>query len=157
MARKTLLSSKPRTSPVRSRALAAGYRSGLEDRVADELRASGVKAEYEPCKLVYVEPSKVRTYTPDFILPNGIIIETKGRFVTADRQKHKHIKTLHPALDVRFVFSNPNARIGKTSSTTYGMWAEAYGFLFASKSVPSEWLAEPIIQARLEAIQKARK
>ena len=34
------------------------------------------------------------TYTPDFVLPNGVIIETKGRFVAADRRKHLEIKKI---------------------------------------------------------------
>ena len=32
---------------------------------------------------------RTRHYTPDFILENGIVIETKGRFVSNDRRKHE--------------------------------------------------------------------
>lgn len=125
------------------RGVVEGYRSGLEERVAEQLAKRGIKVTYEQHTLRYVKPSKPSRYTPDFILPNGIIIETKGRFVTADRQKHLHVKADHPGLDVRFVFSNPNAKIGKTSRTTYAMWCEKNGFQYATKWVPEQWLEEP--------------
>ncbi len=64
------------------------------------------------------------------------MVETKGRFLTADRQKHILIKDQHPALDIRFVFSNPNTRISKQSKTTYAMWCETHGFLYAPKTIP---------------------
>lgn len=73
---------------------------------------------------------------------NGIIIETKGRFMTADRQKHLMIQQDHPDLDIRFVFNNPNARISKTSKTTYAKWCEKYGFKYAKGSIPEAWLKE---------------
>ena len=69
-----------------------GFRSGLEEKVADALMSKGVKATYETTKIKYIVPAKERTYTPDFVLPNGIIVETKGRFLTADRQKHLLVK-----------------------------------------------------------------
>ncbi len=33
---------------------------------------------YEGYTLRYTVPAKVGRYTPDFLLPNGIVIETKG-------------------------------------------------------------------------------
>ena len=78
-------------------------------------------------------------YGPAY-LSNGVIVETKGRFVTADRQKHKLIKEQHPTKDIRFVFSNPNAKIGKKSTTTYAMWCDKHGFKFAKGFIPKEWL-----------------
>jgi hypothetical protein len=73
-----------------------------------------------------------------------MVIETKGRFVTADRQKHLLIKAQHPDRDIRFVFSNSKARISKTSATTYSAWCAKYGFKFADKRIPQEWLNESI-------------
>jgi hypothetical protein len=137
------------------RGLVEGYRSGLEDKVADQLRALSVPVYYEATKVRYTPPLKTRTYSPDFILPNGIIIETKGRFVTADRQKHKHIAAEHPHLDVRFVFSNPNQRISKTSKTTYAKWCEDHGFVYAAKLIPKDWLAEPEDLRAIIAIEQA--
>ncbi len=103
-----------------------------------------MKVGYETKKIAYVTPEKPHKYTADFDLPNGIIVETKGRFVTADRQKHLLIKAQHPLLDIRFVFSNSRARISKTSATTYAAWCEKHGFTFADKRVPEAWLKEKL-------------
>lgn len=127
----------------KAHALKNGYRSGLEERIAQELKALGISFEYESTKIKFLQPAKQRTYTPDFILPNGIIIETKGRFITADRQKHLMIKEQHPDLDIRFVFQNCNTKISKKSKTTYAMWCEKNGFLYADKSIPLAWIKEP--------------
>ena len=131
-----------------------GFRSGLEVSVADHLARKGEVVAYEAHKLKYTPPAKTRTYTPDFILRNGIVIETKGRFLTADRQKHKAIKAEHPDLEVRFVFSNPNTRISKQSSTTYAMWCEQYGFKYAAKLIPDAWLNERLTPLQVEATKR---
>lgn len=119
-----------------------GYRSGLEEATAEDLKRRGVFAQYEEVKIKYTKPSKASTYTPDFVLPSGLIIETKGRFVTADRQKHILIKEQHPDLDIRFLFQNSKARISKSSKTTYADWCRKHGFQFADKVVPDSWLSE---------------
>jgi hypothetical protein len=119
-----------------------GYRSGLEDRISKQLKALSVPVKYEEFKIKY-QVNEVRTYTPDFELPNGIIIESKGRFVVADRKKHLLIKKQHPDLDIRFVFSNSRAKINKGSKTTYGMWCDKHGFLYADKLIPEEWIKWP--------------
>lgn len=130
----------------KQRALSEGYRSGLEEKIAAQLTAAGVAVNYESVVIRYTKPEKSSKYTPDFPLDNGIIVETKGRFVTADRQKHLFIKEQHPHLDIRFVFSNANAKIGKKSQTTYAMWCLKHGFKFANKMVPKEWLNKsPIV------------
>lgn len=124
------------------RGLKEGYRSGLEEVVADQLRSAGISFQYETTKIKYIKPQRNATYTPDFVLPNGIIIETKGRFVTQDRQKQLLVKTQHPELDIRFVFSNSKTKISKQSSTTYAMWCIKNGFQYADKLIPKEWLHE---------------
>ncbi|NCT81936.1 MAG: endodeoxyribonuclease [Comamonadaceae bacterium] len=131
------------TSAVRQLALKAGFRSGLEETISRQLTAAGITPEYESFKVRFTEPAKARTYTPDFKLPNGIIIETKGRFVTADRQKHLLVKAQCPDLDIRFVFSNSKTRISKGSPTTYASWCEKNGFRYADKFIPQAWLNEP--------------
>ena len=90
----------------------ARYRSGLEKEVAAYLRKKQKKVRYEVLKVEW-EDLRYRTYTPDFVLDNGIIIETKGIFDSADRRKHREIQRQHPELDIRFVFSNAsfNGRI----------------------------------------------
>lgn len=132
-----------------------GFRSGLEVKVAGELRSSGTTVAYELHKLSYVKPARPSKYTPDFILDNAIVIETKGRFITEDRHKHILIKAQWPGLDLRFVFSSPNTRISKTSKTTYAMWCETHGFPYASKSVPPAWIDEEPTTGRVEATKAA--
>lgn len=132
-----------------------GYRSGLEERISDQLRKAGVPVVYEEHILKFTQPAKPRTYRPDFILPNGIVIESKGRFVTTDRQKHLFVKADHPDLDIRFVFSNPNAKIGKASKTSYATWCEKNGFLYAHRWVPQEWIEEPPDPRRLAAAKRS--
>lgn len=117
-----------------------GFRSGLEEKVAKQLEEAGIKVDYETTKIKYVQPETKHTYTPDFVLPNGIIVETKGRFVVADRKRHLLIKQQHPDLDIRFVFSNSKAKISKGSKTSYADWCNKNGFLYADKEIPKEWL-----------------
>lgn len=117
-----------------------GFRSGLEEKVGAQLDRLGIKAEYETTKIKYLKPAKTSTYTPDFVLPNGIIVETKGRFLTADRQKHLLVKQQYPELDIRFVFSNSRSKISKQSKTTYADWCNKHGFSYADETIPEEWL-----------------
>jgi hypothetical protein len=117
-----------------------GFRSGLEEKIAKQLQEAGVKVEYETTKIRYIVPESLHTYTVDFVLPNGIMIETKGRLVVADRKKHILIKEQHPELDIRFVFQNSKNPIRKGSKTTYADWATKHGFKYADKEIPDEWL-----------------
>ena len=80
-------------------------------------------------------------------------MESKGRFVTEDRTKHRLIREQYPHLDIRFVFSNPNTKIGKKSKTTYGLWCQRLGILYATKSIPEAWLREPTTRARTDALK----
>lgn len=114
----------------------------FERKIAAELTALGVPFQYEAEKIPFTKPAKNTYYLPDFKLPNGIFIEVKGRFETADRQKHLRIKEQHPSLDVRFVFSSSRQRISKQSKTTYEMWCLKWGFKYADKSIPLAWINE---------------
>ena len=118
-----------------------GYRSGLEDRIAAYLKDNRIKFLYEKVKIEW-EDLAYRTYTPDFILPNGIIIETKGRFTSSDRRKHKCIKKQHPELDIRFIFTNSRSKLQKGAKTSYGEWYECNNILYADRIIPEEWLYE---------------
>jgi len=135
-------------SKTRSNALKHGYRSGLEQTVLNSLKNRKCNAQYECFKIEW-EDLAYRTYTPDFLLPNGIIIETKGRFTPEDRMKHIAIKKQHPDLDIRFVFSNSNSKLRKGAKTTYASWCDKHGFLYANKDVPQEWLDERKKPAKL--------
>lgn len=135
---------RQRTVGASQAGLKYGYRSGLEKRIQEQLNDLSVEYEYEKLKIEY-EVHEVRKYTPDFeILSNGIIVESKGRFVPADRKKHLLIKKQHPNFDIRFVFSNSRAKINKGSKTTYGDWCDKHGFLYADKLIPEEWLYEKV-------------
>ena len=123
-------------------ALKYGFRSGLEERIAENLTLKGVGFLFEQLVIPYVKPEKSSKYTPDFELPNGIIIESKGRFLTEDRQKHLLVQKQHPEYDIRFVFSNSKTKISKRSPTTYAMWCDKNNFKYADKEIPDAWLKE---------------
>ena len=85
-----------------------GFRSGLENTVSEQIVARTKQLEYESYILPYVKPETTHKYNPDFVLPNGIIVETKGLLDIDDRKKHVLIQEQYPNLDIRFVFSNIN-------------------------------------------------
>lgn len=118
------------------------FRSGLELNISKQLEGAKQDFTYEEGFLPYEIPSKLHRYTPDFILSNGIIVEGKGIFDVSDRMKHLHIQQQYPHLDIRFVFSNPNMTISKSSKTTYAKWCEKNGFKYAKGLIPVEWLKE---------------
>jgi hypothetical protein len=114
------------------------FRSGLEERVADLLVDLGVKYEYESTKVDYVIS---HIYTPDFVLPNGVILECKGYWDAADRRKVKTVKQQHPELDLRMVFQAPFNTISKKSKTTYAKYCEKLGIPWCSfANIPIKWL-----------------
>jgi hypothetical protein len=86
--------------------------------------------------------SEPRKYTPDVVLPNGIIVEVKGYFQPEDRTKHLLVRAANPTLDIRFVFKNPNAKLSRQSQTTYARWCEMHSFKYAARAIPPEWLKE---------------
>ena len=126
---------------VRRDAIKHGYRSGLEHTISVYLTELKQKYKYETLKIEW-EDLTYRTYTPDFILNNGIIIETKGRFLSADRKKHIAIKKQHPDLDIRFVFTNSRNKLQKGAKSSYGQWCIKYGFRYYDRIIPEDWLKE---------------
>ncbi len=142
----TQISKRKLGSSVRANAIKHGWRSGLEESLAADLRSKGVEYEYETQVINWVVPSRKARYTPDFWIKTKsgktIVCEAKGRFITNNRQQMILVKAQHPELDIRFVFSNSRQKISKQSKTTYGMWCEKHGFLYADKTVPQEWLNE---------------
>ena len=118
-----------------------GYRSGLELKVAEFLDKQGVTYLYEKIKIEW-EDLAYRTYTPDFVLDNGIIIETKGIFTVADRRKHLSIKKQHPKLDIRFVFESSRRKLSKGAKSNYAQWCIKHGFLYYDRIIPEDWLKE---------------
>ena len=112
------------------------FRSNFEQNVALSLNREGVDFEYETLKINYVKHAQ---YTPDFIFPNGVIIEAKGYFKPQDRTKHIIIKQQHPEYDIRFLFQNAYLKLTKTSTTTYAAWAERHGFMWCHQKIPTTW------------------
>ena len=119
-----------------------GFKSGLEENISQQIEGKGIKVEYETEQVSYIIPASEHNYHPDFKLPNGIRVETKGRFVLADRKKHLLVKEQNPNLDIRFVFSNSKNKINKKSKTTYGDWCDKHGFKYADKEIPDSWFSE---------------
>lgn len=119
-----------------------GVRSGLEDVICQELSKRGIPYKYEELTLTYTQPEKQRKYTPDIVLENGIVVEIKGRWVTADRHKIALVKQQYPEMDLRMVFSNSKAKISKASKTTYADYCDKLGIPFADKMIPDEWINE---------------
>tara|TARA_R100000544_G_C2198197_1_gene45302 strand:- start:61 stop:507 length:447 start_codon:yes stop_codon:yes gene_type:complete len=135
-----------RNSKVRQNAIKNGWRSGLEETLAADLKSKGIDYEYEQHVLKFEVPSRIARYTPDFYIKTKsgktIIVESKGQFKVANRQSMILVKKQHPDIDLRFVFSRSEDTISKTSKTTYAMWCEKHGFLYADRTVPEGWLNE---------------
>ena len=111
------------------------YRSIFERDIAAALDEMGIPFEYEVHSFPWREelPSgycddcgadKVyadRTYTPDFFLPNGYIIEAKGMFTSKDRKIALAMQEQHPDIKIVYLFGYNN-RLSRGSSTTYLEW-----------------------------------
>lgn len=123
-----------------------GFRSGLEETVNSTLVKSKKKFSYESEKITYIQPESKHTYTPDFILIKSsgekMYVETKGRWVKADRLKFDWIFDQYPNIDIRFVFQNPNAKLYKGSKTSYTQYCDKKGWAWAKKEIPKSWLDE---------------
>ena len=132
----------------RAHAIANGYKSGLEDDIAAMLDAyPDISYSYETLTLNWHKPATEHKYRPDFVIVTKsgkqIIVESKGRWVVADRQKMKLVVNQHPALDIRMVFQNPRQKIAKGSKTSYSEWCDRnLGIPWAAKTIPAEWLNE---------------
>lgn len=113
------------------------FKSGLERKIWEQLPKH---ATYEDTKLKYVVE---HTYNPDFTIGPNTFIEGKGRFLSADRAKHLHIKEQHPEVKVMFLFGNSQNTLTKSSKTTYAEWCDRHGFSYADfyrDGIPKEWL-----------------
>jgi len=113
------------------------FRSQLEEKVSDLLCELGIDYEYEPTRVPY---EIQHHYTPDFLLPNGVYLETKGYWDAADRRKMKAVKE-QTDLDIRMVFQAPFNTLTKKSKTTYAKWCEKHDIPWTSwHNIPMEWL-----------------
>ena len=99
--------------------LEKGYRGTLEHGIVKELKKRRAKFEYETLKIRW-EEIMYRSYTPDFILRNGIIIEAKGRWITPGIiDIHSHMG-VYPSPSLR---SNSDGN-ESTDPVTPHVWAE---------------------------------
>ncbi len=143
--KKLLAQARARYIPVpygkgaREQARREGLRSGFERTLVMQMRKAKVPFQYESLKLPY---SIDHTYIPDFVLPNGVIIEVKGKLDAITRSKMLAVKRAHPHLDIRLVFMRGENKLSKRSKTTYLSWAEKNGFPCADGAIPEEWLKE---------------
>ena len=103
-------------------------RSKLELKFEEILKDFEVEYDYEVTKIPYTIPESKHTYTVDWTLLNGMLLETKG-YLSDHQERYKYVllKQQHPDLDLRFVFDNPNKLCGGTKMT-HAKWAEKYGF-----------------------------
>jgi len=120
-------------------------RSNLETKIVSILNNNSNDWKYEVTKIPYSIPESSHTYTVDFTLPNGILLEGKGYLSDhAERYKYILIKQQYPDLDLRFIFDNPNKLVGGTKMT-HGKWADKYGFRWCGVKdieVLQEWIKE---------------
>jgi hypothetical protein len=116
--------------------------SRAETLFAETMDDDQIYWQYEPEKFDWIPPK--RKYTPDFKVAKRdggyFFVEYKGYLRPADRTKMRAIKKQYPDLDIRFVFQKADKKLYKGSKTEYWMWAEQWGFPWAEKEIPEEWL-----------------
>lgn len=107
-------------------------RSKLELKFEEILKENNVEYDYEVTKIQYIIPESKHTYTVDWTIGNGTLLETKG-YLSDHRERNKYIliKQQQPDIDLRFVFDNENKLCGGTKMT-HGKWAEKAGFQYCS-------------------------
>lgn len=108
---------------------------------------------YEKHKLPYVHPATNHTYTPDFVLANGIAVEVKGYLLMDSRKTLLLVREQHPDLDIRLVMNKATARVEGLKTLNLAQWCDKFGFEWAVGAVPGEWLAEKPIAKRVKAIE----
>lgn len=116
------------------------YRSAFEAAVA--ANAVG-PVEYEPAagRVTYTIPA---VYTPDFVLPNGILVECKGYLPASDRRKLLAVleEARYQGLELRLVFQDASRKLTRSGKATYGDWATRHGIPWAETMIPPSWWKE---------------
>lgn len=128
------------------------YKSNYEKKQAEWLTKHNIKFEYEPHSLDYMDSvynahcedcgsqnvCSVRSYTPDFYLPDtGIYVETKGKLDAPTRTKMQQVCNQRQE-DIRIVFMRDNW-LTRKHKMNYSRWCELKGITFAVGNIPLEW------------------
>lgn len=133
------------------------YRSNFEFNIARSLKERGIDFKYETesyevWRSVY-QPKCMEcgsdnvisrhTYTPDFFLPNGIVIETKGKVTPQVRTNLLEIKDAMAFYDIdwRIVFMRDNW-LTKKKIKRLSDWAKDNNIKYSVGRIPDEWLKE---------------
>jgi hypothetical protein len=84
--------------------------------------------------------SKRTKYTPDFMFPNGTVVEAKGKFTAKDRKIAKAWVEQYAKIPYRMLFQRDN-KLSPRSATRYSGWCRDNGIEYAIGTVvPEEWL-----------------
>ena len=123
------------------------YRSWFEVEIALDALERDIDFKYEEHHIIWIEPAKTKKYRPDYFLykKNGdlIIVEAKGRWTAADRNKMCYVTEQNPDLDIRMLFERDNTLSRSPNSKRYSEWCEKKGIKYAiGRKIPEEWLNE---------------
>lgn len=130
------------------------YRSAFEERLAQQLEEAGVEFEYEKYTYTFDVPVgqrlvcdecggnsivREKRYTPDFFLPNGMVIEAKGKLLAEHRRVFEAFKLAFPEEDFRLIFMRDNL-LRKRGKHRYSDWARSAGIRYSIGRIDPEWL-----------------
>ena len=128
------------------------YDSKFEAKVAQWLKDHKVKFLYESKSLPYFEHiyhahcvacgaediEAYRTYTPDFIIANGLYLEAKGKLDAKQRKKFKAVK--EAGFKIHLIFQS-DSKISKNSKTRYTDWCAQHDIeCCIFPNIPEAWL-----------------
>ena len=118
--------------------------------MAGLLKKQGLSFNYEGQVLPYTIQA---SYTPDFILPNGVIVETKGLLTPEDRRKMLAVKAAHPGSDIRFCFMRAATKLSRRpGAMTYAQWADRHGFPWCEPHIPTTWFTDAVQVSEARAV-----
>lgn len=113
-----------------------GPRNAFERKIDDQLRKLKAGAIYEGARIPY--NIEGLWYHPDWVLPNGNIIEAKGFLDKETKRKMVAVKKCNPNLKIFFVFYDAHKKISGTKET-HADWAIRNGFGWSHEVVLEEW------------------
>jgi hypothetical protein len=146
--------------------------SDYERAVVDDLIDRGISYEYETARFDYSTPVtkghceacgeqskrvvQRRYRTLDITLPNGIVVEVKGKFPSPIRTLMRHIVRCNSGADIRMIFMRDNWLVAKTKKRKYSDWCRTVGIpcavgdprenpgtiAYGVGGIPQEWIDE---------------